>query len=376
MNAAGGLAPGSSEISRMNNLPGDLEKREDEDDDSADIEADGTGPIRDGTPTWYQIDPKATDADATFTSFTTGKTPVKPDDPKQTQKPGNGDEWDVDHILELQVLLGAFKAPRPQLTAIASAITNLDNLQGIPNADNGYKKNVVKGVLRNDGKWYPNPNTYFNFIGVGVRKYLADAQTRLFKKDGTVSKIGDQLVAAGGSNAAVVKTYFVSYASAQYSSQQSWISASWTGKTWDRPTTTTSSTTSTSPTTASGSTVTCEHAADPQNTCAAIASSPGWCDCGDSNKYPVMTESGSLCQWTTLPPTQSFNCPVSTTQAVTTTEAATEPTPTPEPTPVCEPGFYGTDTSCGGKCNGENASCACIEAGYEVFSNACTCQCG
>ena len=69
--------------------------------------------INQATPTWYQIDAKATDADATFTSFTTGKTPVGPDDPKQTQNPGNGDAWDVDHILELQVLLGAFKAPRP-----------------------------------------------------------------------------------------------------------------------------------------------------------------------------------------------------------------------------------------------------------------------
>lgn len=48
MNVAGGLAPGSIEISRMDNVPRDLDKREDEDDDSADINADGTGPIRDG----------------------------------------------------------------------------------------------------------------------------------------------------------------------------------------------------------------------------------------------------------------------------------------------------------------------------------------
>ena len=65
------------------------------------------------TPNWYQIDPKATDAEATFTLFTTGENPIKPDDPKQTVNPGNGDEWDVDHILELQVLLGAFKVSRP-----------------------------------------------------------------------------------------------------------------------------------------------------------------------------------------------------------------------------------------------------------------------
>ncbi|KAL8658613.1 MAG: hypothetical protein Q9202_007507 [Teloschistes flavicans] len=308
MDVAGGLAPRFIETSHSKNIPKDLDKREDEDDDAADIAADGTGPIRDAvkarklyteqaTPTWYQIDPKASDAEATFTSFATGAKPIKPDDPKQTQNPGNGDEWDVDHILELQVLLEAFKVSRPtdastsipsdvwssvstaltakgpQLTAIASAITNLDNLQGIPNADNGYKKSVVKGVLRNDGKGYPGANTYFNFIGVGIRKYLADAQDRLFKPGGTVDQIGDQLVSAGGNaaSAAVVKTYFVSYASAQYAQQQNWISSKWTGKPWDRPAATTSSSAPSSSANGNSATVTCEHAADPQNTCAAIA---------------------------------------------------------------------------------------------------------
>ena len=235
---------------------------------------------------------------------------------------------------------------------------------------------MVKGILRDDGKGYPGANTYFNFIGVGIRKYLADAQARLFNTDGTVEKIGDKLVSAGGSNAnSAVKSYFFSYASSQYSKQQSWIATSWTGKSWDRPAATTSGVTSATSTTANVATVTCEHAADPQNTCAAIANSDGWCDCGDSNKYQEMTESGSLCQWTTLPPTKSFDCPASATQAVTTTAPATKPTPT-EPAPVCKPGFYGTDTSCGGKCNGEKAECSCIPAGYLMQLNACTCQCG
>ncbi|KAI4088587.1 MAG: hypothetical protein L6R37_008178 [Teloschistes peruensis] len=362
MDKAGGLAPRFIENSHSKTVPKDLDKREDEDDDAVDIAADGTGPIRDAvkaralymqqaTPTWYQIDPKTSDADATFTSFATGASPIKPDDPKQTQNPGNGDEWDVDHILELQVLLGAFKVSRPtdaptsipsdvwssvstaltskgpQLTAIAGAITNLENLQGIPNADNGYKKSVVKGILRNDGKGFPGANTYFNFIGVGIRKYLADAQDRLFKSGGTAEQVGDQLVAAGGNDAnaaAVVKTYFVSYASAQYSQQQSWISASWTGKTWDRPSATTSSSASSSSANGNSATVTCYHAADPQNACAAIADSDGWCDCGDDNKYQEMTEQGSLCQWTTLPPTKSFDC----------TTPPPKPTQT-APKPVC-----------------------------------------
>lgn len=50
------------------------------------------------------------------------------------------------------------------------------------------------------------------------------------------------------------------------------------------------------------------------------------------------------------------------------------PTITPPP-PTCSPGFYGTDTSCGDKCNGPKAKCECIEAGYLVFNNACTCTC-
>ena len=234
-----------------------------------------------------------------------------------------------------------------------------------------------RAILRIDGKGFPGTNTYFNFIGFGIRKYLADAQNRLFKTDGTVSKIGDQLVSAGGSNAnaaAVVKTYFVSYASDQYVRHQSWIATSWTGKTWDRPTTTTSPTTSTSSATGTSATVSCEHAADPQNTCAAIANSDGWCDCGDFNKYQEITGSGSPCAWATLPPTKSFDCPSSTTQAVTTTVTPPQTTST-APAPVCTPGFYGTDTSCGGKCNGENAACSCIPAGYLVQSNACTCTC-
>ena len=49
VDVAGRLAPGSIDISRMNDVPRGLDKREDEDDDSADILADGTGPIRDGT---------------------------------------------------------------------------------------------------------------------------------------------------------------------------------------------------------------------------------------------------------------------------------------------------------------------------------------
>ena len=64
-----------------------------------------------------------------------------------------------------------------------------------------------------------------------------------------------------------------------------------------------------------------------------------------------------------------------TTPTPTTTAAATSAPPPPPPPPVCSAGFYGTDTNCDGKCNGPNAKCSCIEAGYEVFNEACTCTC-
>ena len=60
-------------------------------------------------------------------------------------------------------------------------------------------------------------------------------------------------------------------------------------------------------------------------------------------------------------------CAMSTPPPPTTTTAA--------PAPICSAGFYGTDTSCGGTCDGAKANCQCIEAGYEVFNNACTCTC-
>lgn len=63
-------------------------------------------------------------------------------------------------------------------------------------------------------------------------------------------------------------------------------------------------------------------------------------------------------------------------EAAATTTARSLPAPTSSvAAAVCSAGFYGTDTSCGGKCNGSGSKCQCIEAGYESFNNACTCTC-
>ena len=54
---------------------------------------------------------------------------------------------------------------------------------------------------------------------------------------------------------------------------------------------------------------------------------------------------------------------------------STTPPPAPSPSPVCVAGFHGTDNTCGGQCNGPNAKCGCVEAGYELFNLVCTCTC-
>ncbi len=99
-----------------------------------------------------------------------------------------------------------------------------------------------------------------------------------------------------------------------------------------------SPTLTTSPSTTATATVSCYHAADPQNTCTAIANGPGWCICGDSpTSYAVQTSTDLACGWTTLPPITSFDCPTPTTTLAPakpqTTHvnpaSSTPPTPTP-----------------------------------------------
>lgn len=210
--------------------------------------------LKQGTATWYQLDPGPNDAAASFTSFAAtnpSAIPPPPDDPKQTQNPGNGDAWDVDHILELQILAGAFSAANgppqipaatyqavssaiftkgPAVTALAKKITVLDNLQAIPNRVNGFKKNVVRGNLT--GKSYPGENTYYGFLGPGVQKYLTNAQGRLFGPGSVADQIGDELQSAGN-NEAAVKVYFTSFASSHYQGAVDYLST-WSGLPYTR----------------------------------------------------------------------------------------------------------------------------------------------
>lgn len=285
------------------------------------------------TATWYQVQTGTTDVSASFTPFTTTTPQDKPipapDDKNQVRGPN---PWNVDHIFELQVIGEAFKAAKPtnipdadwasatkavftsgpMNSAIASAVTNLKNLQGIPNALNSFKKQVFTGNLT--GKGGPSSGsdaTFFNFFGPAVQKYLSDNQAALLS--GTVDETGNQLQSAGNNNAEI-KSYFTSYASLHYQGCIDFLST-WSGRPLDRstPSTTSASATITAPApppTSTGAAVKCFHAADPRNTCAAIANGPGWCNCeNDSATYAVMpSPAPQPCAWTTTPPTTSFDC--------------------------------------------------------------------
>lgn len=84
--------------------------------------------------------------------------------------------------------------------------------------------------------------------------------------------------------------------------------------------------------------ISCSHAADPQNTCAAIANGPGWCVCDDSAAtYAIQTSTDLACGWTTLPPITSFDCPITTTTLTSTKPQTTQANPTPSTQPVSPP---------------------------------------
>lgn len=103
-----------------------------------------------------------------------------------------------------------------------------------------------------------------------------------------------------------------------------------------------SPTLTTSPSTTATATFSCYHDADPQNTCPAIANGPGWCVCGGSPaSYAVQTSTDLACDWTTLPPITSFDCPTMTTTLAPTKAQTTyvDPAPSTPPTPTPNAGI-------------------------------------
>ena len=75
-------------------------------------------------------------------------------------------------------------------------------------------------------------------------------------------------------------------------------------------------------TSAAPKSVTSFHENDPKYTCSAIADSKGYCECNnDGTTYAVMTTGATLCGWTILPPTTSFECATTTTTTSSTHHA-------------------------------------------------------
>lgn len=111
-------------------------------------------------------------------------------------------------------------------------------------------------------------------------------------------------------------------------------------------------------------TVKCYHAADPQSTCAAIASSKGWCDCGDSNRY-INQPTGDPCAWTTLPATTSFDCAAPPSPAT--------PTPTVNLTsPDCETCTTNLGAS---NCGPTDKQCLVNQCQSDTSCQACKIDC-
>lgn len=124
--------------------------------------------------------------------------------------------------------------------AIATAVSNLGNLEGIHNSLNSFKKQVFRQQLvGNGGPGIGNDARYYNFFGPAMQKYLADARAGLMS--GTVDDIGNQIQSAANNNADI-KSYFTSYASSQYQGCIDYLSTSWSGKETTRTTVTSTAT--------------------------------------------------------------------------------------------------------------------------------------
>ena len=130
-----------------------------EDEDDAEIAADGTGPLRSGnwscgsnddeqalteskqavparplytnqaTATWFQVSSASgSDNMASFTVFTTTTPQVTPiPAPNDTNQLQGGAPWNVDHIFELQVIGECFKGNRPYCSHDSSCLDRITN---------------------------------------------------------------------------------------------------------------------------------------------------------------------------------------------------------------------------------------------------------
>ncbi|KAL8635548.1 MAG: hypothetical protein Q9228_006968 [Teloschistes exilis] len=224
-----------------------LEKRQSDSDDDIDPDA-ATDPLRravnyrtvfsnQATVTYSAVSPGALPASAQLAATTTVPGNIRPGSPPDPTEQGT--VYVVDHILELQFVVGAFQV-NPQPTqgptaipdanwksasgacftttnggaaqlAIASAFAGPSNLQGIPARFNGFKGQVFTGRIRHQPN-NPSGNTYPSDIGPALQGFLKDSQQAVHA---VIDGVGNALGDAGGGHSAI-KPYFTAYAQNEY----------------------------------------------------------------------------------------------------------------------------------------------------------------
>ncbi|KAL9576737.1 MAG: hypothetical protein Q9203_007682 [Teloschistes exilis] len=244
-----------------------LEKRQSDSDDDIDPDA-ATDPLRravnyrtvfsnQATVTYSAVSPGALPASAQLAATTTVPGNIRPGSPPDPTEQGT--VYVVDHILELQFVVGAFQVnPQPcalpsflsphyshlltwhlrtqgptaipdanwksasgacftttnggaaQL-ATASAFAGPSNLQGIPARFNGFKGQVFTGRIRHQPN-NPSGNTYPSNIGPALQGFLKDSQQAVHA---VIDGVGNALGDAGGGHSAI-KPYFTAYAQNEY----------------------------------------------------------------------------------------------------------------------------------------------------------------
>lgn len=198
-------------------------------------------------------------SDASFVSYTKVEAGQNAGGPPSEVAPVQGGTWEIDHLVELQFSVGAFSVERrpssipatawtsasnaiftktpknvpfaPQQT-IASAISNLTNLEGIPKRVNGFKQQVFTGRIK-DQNTVPSDRTYPTDFGKALKKLLLDKKQESFV---VIGNIGDSLASAAGTTpVSEVKTYFISYAESIWTEADSFLDT-WTGTSYPKPT--------------------------------------------------------------------------------------------------------------------------------------------
>ncbi|KAM0802096.1 hypothetical protein BDR22DRAFT_135903 [Usnea florida] len=257
-----------------------LEERQDSNGDDLETDA-ATDPLRDAidytsvfsaqaTATYSAVSTGASPSDAVLASVTAvspgNAAAGTPPDPSE-----QGQIYNIDHILELQFVVGAFQVnPRPTTgttsipldkwnsasiacftstrgtyppqQSIASAFSGAFNLQGIPSRFNGFKQQVFTGRIKSNPN-NPSARTYPQDFGPALQKFLSDNEQDVY---GIIDDVGKALGSDAVGNDSAIQPYFTAYAQGEYRSAISFLST-WVGTSYTAAATTTTSSPTSAP---------------------------------------------------------------------------------------------------------------------------------